>query len=432
MVAGIARWRELNASWSLEKEREDTTSTAEHSEYHRSCRWNFQPRQRWPYANSTVGRGWRRTPASRSPRSRPMPVAPLATSSGRCSRRSSRPGRASLTSAPSGTLCLTARRPSARGTLSQQPAVRGGGSDWSSRLSSYEPPSRWTPRSACPLSCARRRCWWALSRRARCWCRYAARARCAHPAAFHRYVRLCTPLHAPSAPSAGGAAARLPRPWQRCLDAPAGAGAGAAGVQRGFGGCGGRPGCGERGGCGERHALPWARIGELDAPLRIGVHERPRRGGGGDADPDLNPGSGPLHEPDPDPTLALTPTLFLALTPPRRRRRRPSSCSWQLRTGASRYSDGTSRHRSRRTSRSSRHRSRRSSRSSSSSSSSSLCRGRRNRSRRSARRRRSRTGRERRPFARRVALCSLWAQCCAWATSEGGWRDSTRRAAGEP
>ena len=45
MVAGIARPLELNASWSLEKEREDTSSTGwpEHSEYHRSCRWNLKP-----------------------------------------------------------------------------------------------------------------------------------------------------------------------------------------------------------------------------------------------------------------------------------------------------------------------------------------------------------------------------------------------------
>ena len=89
----------------------------------------------------------------------------------------------------------------------------------------------------------------------------ACRASAAHAlqssTALHASARLCTP-RTPPRPSAGGAAARLPRPWQRCLDAPAaadaGSGTGAAKVQRGCGGCGGRGGCGERRGCGERHA----------------------------------------------------------------------------------------------------------------------------------------------------------------------------------
>ena len=136
--------------------------------------------QRWrstiDQATSTARRTLRRTPASRSPRWRTRtPVAPLALSSGRFSRRRSHPGaaaltarKASLTSVSSGKHYPTARRLSARGTRSQQPAGRVGGSVWSSRLSLYEPPSRWTPRSACPLSSVRRRCWWARSRRARC------------------------------------------------------------------------------------------------------------------------------------------------------------------------------------------------------------------------------------------------------------------------
>ena len=144
------------------------------------CETAVESAQRWrstiDQATSTARRTLRRTPASRSPRWRTRtPVAPLALSSGRFSRRRSHPGaaaltarQASLTSVFSGKHYPTARRLSVRGTRSQQPAGRVGGSVWSSRLSLYEPPSRWTPRSACPLSSVRRRCWWARSRRARC------------------------------------------------------------------------------------------------------------------------------------------------------------------------------------------------------------------------------------------------------------------------
>ena len=140
---------------------------------------------------------------------------------------------------------------------------------------------------------------------------HCARPLLSHPSTRAHYARLCTSRSArlctPPHPSSGGTAARLPRPRQRSLDAPADAGAtaGAARVQRGCGGCGGRRG----GGCGEHHAPPislrplaWARarIGEFDAPLRIGVHERSRRGGGGGADPNSGPGPGSLHNPDPD------------------------------------------------------------------------------------------------------------------------------------